>query len=122
MHEPTCGPAPAYTPTTCWLCGRRAEAIGIGKFPTERHPHNDPHFLCTHCLPLVSQLKATVRFDTYESNAIDAVIEKMGPVVENNGTDLSDWSEDQVRDFVVEIILGFGDAIREQVRASGVPF
>lgn len=122
MHEPTCGPAPEFVPSTCWLCGRRAGPLGIGKFPSDRNPKADPRFLCEHCVPLAQQLRSTTSFDTYEHNAIQVVIERLGPVVEANGTDLGEWSAEQVEDFVVQVILGFGTAIREQVRDKVVPF
>lgn len=119
-HSPTSSGPPHHTPTTCWCCGRRAFGIGIGEFG--RRGDGDPKFLCEACIPLIEHIKAVVRFDEYEQNAIHATIEAVGPLIEKFGTDLAEWDADQVEEFVTAIILGFGHSIREQVREREIPF
>jgi hypothetical protein len=115
-HAPTSTGAPHHVPTTCFCCGRRATGIGFGDFKT------DPHWLCQQCIPLLEQIRSARRFDVYENSAIDMTIEAVGPSIEANGADLSEWTESQVRQFIVDVIMHFGDAIRTQVRTHEVPF
>lgn len=119
-HDPTSSGPPHHTPTVCYCCGRRAHGIGMEGFGWDGK--RDPHWLCELCIPIMQQIKAVVRFDAYETRAIDATIEAVGALVGANGTDLGDWSEDQVREFVSEIILQFGHSIRKQIREQEVPF
>ena len=116
-HAPTSTGAPHHVPTTCFCCGRRATGIGFGDFAK-----GDPHWLCQQCIPLLEQIRSARRFDVYENAAIDMTIETVGPLIESYGSDLSEWTESQVRQFIMEVILGFGDAIRTQVREQEVPF
>lgn len=120
MHDPTSTGAPHHSPTTCWLCSRRATGIGVGSFGW--NGKGDPHFLCENCIPLIEHIRTTTNFDRYETDAIQATIGMAGPLIEKFGTDLSDWSEDQVTEFVAAIILGFGTSIRQQVRDLEVPY
>ncbi len=121
-HAPTTAGGPLHTPTTCWLCSRRAEGIGIGQFPSDYRPNSDPKFLCLNCIPLAAQLRTTTKFDHYESNAIDATIEAVGPLIGEFGSDLAEWTPEQRVEFVTAVILGFGTSIREQIRTQEVPF
>lgn len=119
-HNPTSSGPPLHTPTTCWCCGRHATGIGMDGFG--RDGRGDPRWLCDLCVPLMHQIRAARTFDTYEENAVTATILGVGDLVAEWGSDLAEWEEAQVRQFVTEIILGFGDAIREQVRSTEVPF
>lgn len=119
-HAPTSSGPPNHTPTVCFCCGRRAHGIGIGDFG--RDGKGDPKWLCQLCIPLIDQIRSAQRFDIYENNAIDMTIEAVGPSIEANGSDLGSWNESQVRQFVVDIVMGFGDAIRKQIRTKEVPF
>ncbi len=119
-HEPTSTGAPSYSPTTCWLCSRRATGVGVGSFGWDGK--GDPHFLCENCIPLIEQIRATTSFDRYEKDAIQETIEMAAPFIERFGSDLGDWTEEQVTEFVAGIILGFGTSIRRQVRSQEVPF
>jgi hypothetical protein len=119
-HEPTSSGPPHHVPTTCYACGRRAHGIGFGTFG--RDGKGDPHFLCENCIPLMAQIKATTRWDAFEQRALEATIEMVGPIIETNGPDLSEWTAEQVEEFVGAVILSFGTSIREQVRSGSVPF
>lgn len=119
-HTPTSSGPPSHTPTVCYCCGRRAHGIGMEGFG--RDGKGDPHFLCELCIMIMDQIKSVRSFDIYENNAIDAAIEGVGPTIEAFGSDLGEWDEGQRRQFVMEIILGFGDSIRNQVKAGEVPF
>ncbi len=116
-HAPTSSGPPHYTPTTCFCCGRRAHGIGLQGFNK-----GDPFWLCELCIPIMEQIRAARNFDIYEDRAIDAAIEGVGGLIGEYGADLSEWSESQRRQFVKEIILGFGDSVRAQVKANEVPF
>ena len=117
-HAPTSTGAPHHIPTTCFCCGRRATGIGFGDLGAGK----DPHWLCAQCIPLLEQIRSARRFDHYENAAIDMTIEAVGPSIEANGSDLGEWNESQVRQFVVDVIMHFGDAIRTQVREQEIPF
>jgi hypothetical protein len=116
-HEPT-SIGPNHTPATCYLCGRHAVGLGLGSARNS----DDPRWLCALCAMLCDQIRAVSKFDTYEDNALGKAIDMVGHLVERNGSDLADWSERQVREFVTMLILSFGEAIREQVRTKEVPF
>lgn len=119
-HNPTSTGAPLHTPTTCWCCGRHATGIGMEGFG--RDGKQDPRWVCELCAPLIEQIRAARSFDVYEENAVAATILGVGELIEEYGPDLGAWTEAQVQQFVMQIILGFGDAIREQVRSTEVPF
>lgn len=119
-HNPTSSGPPNHTPMTCWCCGRRATGIGMDQFG--RDQLGDPRWLCELCVPLMEQIRAAQRFDVYENHAIDIAIETVGPRIEEYGADLGGWNESQVRQFVMEVIMAFGDGIRKQVRSGAVPF
>jgi len=119
-HTPTTNGPPLHKPTTCFCCGRHATGIGLEGFGW--NGDGDPHYICQQCAPLIQQIKATMRFDVYEDNAVQAAIEAVGPLIERNGSDLADWSEQQVTEFVTSVILEFGSSIRKQVREGEVPF
>jgi len=116
MHDPTVDPD-SGSPTTCWCCGRHAVGVGVGQ-PSR----GDPHYLCEHCLPLIAQIKATTKFDEYERVAIEQAVEALGPLIDQFGPDLSEWNEQQATALVVEAILAFGTAIRQQVKDRSLPF
>lgn len=82
----------------------------------------DPHWLCENCIPLMAQIRATTRWDLFEQNAITATIESVGPLIGEFGTDLGEWTEPQIEEFIGAVILNFGTAIREQVKSGSVPF
>lgn len=119
-HDPTSSGPPSHIPTVCYCCGRRAYGIGMESFG--RNGKQDPNFLCENCIPLMAQIKATTRWDVIEQNAITATIDQVGPIIEANGSDLSEWTAEQVEEFIGAVILGFGTSIREQVRTGSVPF
>lgn len=119
-HTPTSTGKPNHTPTTCFVCGRRATSIGMEGFGW--NGDHDPHWICEACIPLLQQIKAVRSWDVYEQNAIAAAVDGVGDMVERFGADLSAWSEEQAHEFAGSIILGFGDSIRKQVKESEVPF
>lgn len=119
-HDPTSSGPPHHLPMTCWCCGRRATGIGMDQFG--RDQLGDPRWLCEMCVPLMEQIRAARHFDIYEDRAVDMAIDSVGPLIGEYGPDLSEWNESQRRQFVMEIVLGFGDAVRKQVREQAVPF
>lgn len=119
-HDPTTSGPPHHTPSTCYVCSRRATGIGLAGFGW--NGDQDPHFVCPQCVPLIEQLKSMTKFDVYEENAIAATVEALGPLVEEFGFDMSEWSAEQAERFVAEVVLGFGHSIRTQIRENEVPF
>lgn len=110
---------PGFEPTTCYLCGRHASFQGVG---STSKGDRDLHLLCDHCVPLARQIRATMKFDVYEENAVQDTIEGVGPLVMRFGPDITEWTAEQRTEFATQIILGFGTSIRRQVREQVVPF
>ena len=112
---PTHAGEPELRPACCHLCGRSPLGIGIGR-------RGDPKYLCEECLELGKLLCGIRRFDIFEDRALTATIEKAGELVEKNGTDLGEWTEDQVEEFCATIIMAFGDYLREEIKSNAAPF
>lgn len=110
--------APSYTPACCFVCGRRAEGLGMGF----RSRGDDPKWLCEECIELGSIISKVKRFDVFEDRALSAVIEKVGPLVEQFGSDLGEWDMDQVEEFVASVVMGFGNCLRDEIKKSEAPF
>lgn len=105
------------SPACCFLCGRRAIGIGFGQAS-----RGDPKWVCEECLTLGAIITSVKRFDVYEERALAAVIDNVGPIVEANGTDLGEWSGDQVEAFAKAIVTGYGTALRDEIKKGQAPF
>ena len=106
------------TPAVCHCCGRTPTGIGIGLTT----PREDPKYLCRECLMLVEQIQRVRRFDPYEKEARRGGMDAAGPLVEEFGSDLSEWTEDQIMIFCGAIWRGCGDRLRELVASKETPF
>lgn len=104
------------TPAVCHCCGRHAVGVGIGSDPKE------PKWLCQECILILEQIKNVRRFDPYELQARQGGMEAAGPLVDEFGPRLDEWSEEQVLRFVGAIWKGCADRLRELVRDAEVPF
>lgn len=123
-HTPTFH-GPTHTPTTCFLCARHATGLGLGREKNAKGyaVGDDPRWLCELCALLAGQIRSVIKFDKYEDNAVEAVKDSaVAPLVERNGTDMAEWTDEQVTELIVEVVLGYGAAIREQVKNNEVPF
>lgn len=58
----------------------------------------------------------------YELKAREGGMEAAGPLVQEYGSDLSQWEEEQVLLFVGAIWKGCADRLRELVRNDDAPF
>lgn len=58
----------------------------------------------------------------YELKAREGGMEAAGPLVQEYGSDLSQWEEDQVLMFCGAIWRGCADRLRELVRNDDAPF
>ncbi|SFB52490.1 hypothetical protein SAMN03159496_04655 [Rhizobium sp. NFR07] len=103
------------TPAVCNCCGRHAIGIGIGD-------GKEPRYLCQECVILIEQLKRVRRFDPYELEARMGGMEAAGPLVDEFGSDLAEWSEEQVLIFCAAIWKGCADKLREVIRKGEAPF
>ncbi len=108
------------TPAVCHCCGRHAIGIGVGDPSAKRD--NDPKYLCRECVQLIEQIRRVKRFDLYEKQALAGGVDAAGPLVDEFGADLGEWSEDQVLAFCGAIWRGCADRLREVVREGQVPF
>lgn len=117
---PTHTPAPDRDPTTCFCCGRHAEPYGVGA--AGRNGQGDLKYLCALCLPLAEYIKGIMHFDHYENEAVDAAIEFVGPHIERNGPDITEWEMNDIRAFVADVIMSFGASLREQIVKKDAPF
>lgn len=103
------------TPAVCNCCGRHAIGIGIGI-------KDDPRYLCQECVLLIEQIKRVRRFDPYEMQARMGGMEAAGPLVDEFGSDLADWSEEQVLMFCGAIWKGCADRLRDVIGKGEAPF
>ena len=104
-----------HDPTTC-ICGRHAIGIGIS------NRNDPPTWLCHECSLMVDTIKNIRRIGPYEIKARAGGMEAAGPLVERNGSDLAEWSEEQVLEFCGVVWRGVSDRIRELVRNDEAPF
>jgi len=107
-----------HDPADCWWCGQRATGIGIG-FTTARD--TDPRWLCMDCAPLAEDIRRVKRPDAYKLKARAGGMDAAGPLVEEWGTDLGEWSEEQVLMFCGRIWDGCAAELRRLIRTEA-PF
>lgn len=105
-----------HDPADCYWCTRHAIGVGIG------NPQQDPKYLCAECLPIMEYIKSIRRRTPYEIKARQGGVEAAGPLVEEFGSDLAEWTEEQVDRFVAAIWQGCVDEMRRLVRSDDAPF
>ncbi|RWN51411.1 MAG: hypothetical protein EOS04_24380 [Mesorhizobium sp.] len=108
-----------HTPADCHFCGKHAIGIGIG-FTSQRD--KDPKWLCAECGLILEDFKRIKRVDAYELRARQGGMDAAGPLVEEWGADLSEWTEEQVLMFCGRIWDGCAAELRRLVREQAVPF
>lgn len=102
-------------PAVCNCCGRAATGVGIGDA-------KEPRFLCQECVLILEQIKRVRRFDPYELEARLGGMEAAGPLIDEFGSDLAEWDEEQVLMFCGAIWKGCADKLREVIRKGEAPF
>lgn len=108
-----------HDPADCHVCGRRATGIGIG-FAHSRD--KDPRWLCEECALILEHIKDVRRMDPYELKAREGGMDAAGPLIEEYGSDLAEWSEEQVLMFCGTVWRGCADRLRELIRAGEAPW
>jgi hypothetical protein len=107
---------PDGTPSICACCGRHSVGIGLGKAP------GDERYLCGECILLIEQIKSVRRWDIYEMQARKGGMDAAAGLVEEFGSDLGEWSEEQVLIFVGTVWRGCVDRLHELLRSGEAPF
>lgn len=102
-------------PTTCYCCTRQAVGLGMGN-------PNNPQWLCMECSFMIDEIKRVKRPSAYELAARAGGMEAAGPLVEEYGSDLAEWSEEQVLVFIGTVWKGCADRLRELVKEGGAPW
>ncbi|WP_425530973.1 DUF6511 domain-containing protein [Mesorhizobium retamae] len=108
-----------HDPAECWFCGDRASGIGIGLTNSR---DNDPKWLCVSCVPLIDDIRRLKRPDAYKLKAREGGMDAAAPLVEEFGTDLGEWDQEQVLMFVGAIWDGCSKRLRQLVRDRDAPF
>ena len=105
-------------PTSCHICGFRAEGIGLGLVGRDK----DPQWVCAPCSLLIEDIRKVKRMDAYELKAREGGMDAAGPLVEEYGSDLAEWEEEQVLMFVGTVWKGCAERLRELIRGNHAPF
>lgn len=104
-------------PDVCY-CGRQAHGIGIA--PEGRG--GSYRWLCAECSLMIDEIKRVRRPSAYELAARAGGMEAAGSLIEEWGSDLSEYSEEQALMLCGAIWRGTCDRLRELVRDGGAPF
>jgi hypothetical protein len=107
---------PEHIPADCHFCGKHAIGLGIGSNA------KDPRWLCAECSLILEDFKKIKRADAYEIRARQGGMAAAGPLVEEWGSDLAEWSEEQVLKFCGTIWDGCAAELRRLVRNNDAPF
>lgn len=107
------------TPSACHVCGRRATGIGIG-FSSPRD--KDPRWLCTECALILEHIRNVKRMDPYELRARAGGMEAAAPLIEEWGTDLGEYTEEQALRLCGAIWKGCADELRRLIRDGEAPW
>lgn len=94
------------------LCGRHA--IGLAVSPTRP--------ICAECVPILEYVKSVRRPSAYELKARQGGVDAMGPLIEQFGSDLSEYTEEQALMLAGAAWRGVADEIRRLVREGEAPF
>lgn len=104
-------------PADCFVCKRRAVGIGAG------NPGGNPRWICSDCIPHLSEIRTVRNFDPYELTARRDAVDKVGSYLEQAGkTDLGDFTEEEALGLVTTVIHEFGESLRRQVAELRAPF
>lgn len=103
-----------HEPGVCY-CGRQAVGLGIGN-------PNNPTWLCQECSLMIDEIKRVRRPSAYELAARAGGMEAAGPLIEEWGSDLGEYTEEQALMLCGAIWRGTCDRLRELVRDGGAPF
>lgn len=104
-------------PADCWVCRRRAVGVGAG------NPGGNPRWICSDCIPHLSEIRTVRKFDPYELVARTDAGEKAGAVLDEIGkTDLAELTVEQWQRFLTTVIHEFGESLRRQVADLRAPF
>jgi hypothetical protein len=104
-----------HTPADCTFCGQRAIGVGLSAKP----PHQ---WICAPCSLLLEDFRKIKRIDAYQLRARQGGMEAAGPLVDEWGSDLAEWSEEQVLQFVGRVWDGCALELRRLVRDAEAPF
>ena len=106
------------TPDICDICTR--QATGLGLAPDRR---GQPiRWLCQECTTLLEFVHSIKRPSVYELAARTGGMDAAGPLIEEFGSDLGEYTEEQALRLVGAIWRGCADRMRELVREGSAPF
>lgn len=105
-----------HDPADCHVCGMHAIGIGF----SARNPE-DVRWLCAECSLILDDIKRIKRMDAYELRARSGGMDAAGPLVEEWGADLGEWSEEQVLQFCGVVWKGCANELRRLIRTEA-PF
>ena len=105
-----------HEPADCHVCGRHAIGVGFSQRGV------DNKWLCAECVDILEHIHSRRRFDAYELKAREGGMEAAGPLVEEYGSDLAEWSEEQVLTFCGTVWRGCADRIRKLIKEGDAPF
>lgn len=108
-----------HDPATCYVCTRHAIGVGVG-FTSPRD--KDPKYLCKECLMAIDDLTRIKRPTAYELAARAGGMEAAAPLIEEYGTDLGEYTEEQALMLCGAIWSGCADRMRDLVRENAAPF
>lgn len=94
------------------LCGRQATGLAVS--PTRP--------ICSECVPILEYVKSVRRPSAYELRARAGGVDAMGPLIDQFGPDLSEYTEEQALMLAGAAWRGVADRIRELVRSDDAPF
>lgn len=109
----------AMQPSSCHVCGRQAQGIGVGN-PSR----GDPRFLCQECLLLLERVREIRNWTPYELKALDSGVDAVGEYIESIGgkTNLREFDELEQRMLVKAAWRGCGDGLHRILEAGDAPF
>lgn len=115
-------PAPYADPADCFICRRRAEALGLGPPNHDRWAKN-PRWVCEDCIPQGREARIVRNFDPYELRARTDAGEKAGAYLDALGkTDLATLTAEEWQKFLTTVIHEFGQSLRTQIAELRAPF
>lgn len=114
---------PALQPGQCAVC-RWAEQ-GLGYLPQSRKIVTNATWTCEHDILLASTVHhmKSEELNAIEHNALMAGGDRAGAYLDEIGkTDLAQLSEEEWTIFLCRVLDGFGESMRDQLKAHSAPF
>ena len=107
--------------SVCFICRGRSDGLAVGA------PKVTPKWFCLDCgIPLAKRLfnMNRTKMDTYEARALDAASPKVGQFLDEKigKTDMATFTPKEWDDFLREVIVCFGDAMRAETKELEPPF